>query len=148
MTAEFERHWANRLKAGTEVEETYAVRTCDVRQRRGGGPYLAMTLGDRTGDVAGLVWDNVDRVAKICEPGRVVRIRGQVQRYNQRLQLVVRQAEEVAADPERLLQQVEFRTPRRSLDLFDFQIKRWPDKCPDLITEPLPYVATGRRPRP
>lgn len=98
MTAEFERHWVNRLKPGTEVEETYAVRTCDVRQRRGGGPYLAMTLGDRTGDVAGLVWDNVDRVAKICEPGRVVRIRGQIQRYNQRLQLVVRQAEEVAAD--------------------------------------------------
>jgi 3'-5' exoribonuclease len=57
-----------------------------------------MTLGDRTGDVAGLVWDDVDRVAKICEPGRVVRLRGQVQRYNQRLQVVVRHAEEVDAD--------------------------------------------------
>ncbi len=98
MTVESERHWVNRLKPGTDVEETYAVRTCDVRQRRGGGPYLAMTLGDRTGEIAGLAWDNVDRVAKICEPGRVIRFRGQVQRYNQRLQLVIRHAEEVAAD--------------------------------------------------
>ena len=86
-----DRRWIKDLKPGTDVEEVYAVRSKDVRQRRGGGPYLALSLGDRTGDVTGLVWDNVERLTKVCEPGNVVRIRGQVQRYNQRLQVVIRQ---------------------------------------------------------
>jgi 3'-5' exoribonuclease len=98
MAASADRRWVRDLKAGTDVEEAYAVRSRDVRQRRGGGPYLALTLGDRTGEVTALVWDNVDRISKECEPGRVVRIRGQVQRYNQRLQVVIRQAEAMAQD--------------------------------------------------
>jgi 3'-5' exoribonuclease len=98
MAANSERDWVKQLKAGTNVEETYAIRSKDVRQRRGGGPYLALTLGDRTGEVAALVWDNVERIGKLCEPGRVVKVRGQVQRYNQRLQVVVRQADPVDQD--------------------------------------------------
>jgi len=98
MAASSGRRWVNSLKSGTDVEETYAVRSKEVRQRRAGGPYLALTLGDRTGEVTALVWDNVDRIAKLCEPGRVVKILGQVQRYNQRLQVVVRQAEALPQD--------------------------------------------------
>lgn len=86
------------LKAGTELDELFVVRSKELRQRRGGGPYLALSLGDRTGEVAGLVWENVDRLGKLCEVGQVLRFRGQVQRYNQRLQVVVRGAEPVPAD--------------------------------------------------
>ncbi len=90
-----DRVWIRDLRPGNEVHESYAVRAKDLRQRRGGGPYLALTLGDRTGDVAALVWENVDQLGRVCEPGQVVRVRGQVQRYNQRLQVVVRGAEQV-----------------------------------------------------
>jgi 3'-5' exoribonuclease len=93
-----DRVWVKDLKPGTEVEETFAVRSRDVRQRRGGGPYLALTLGDRSGDVMALVWEDVDRLAKVLEPGKVAIVRGQVQRYNQRLQVVIRRAEQVSAD--------------------------------------------------
>jgi len=98
MAVTSERAWVSHLKSGSSIEESYAVRSKEVRQRRGGGPYLALTLGDRTGEVAALVWDNVDRISKVCEPGRVVQLRGQVQRYNQRLQVVVRQAEPLPLD--------------------------------------------------
>jgi len=80
------------------VEEAYAVHSKDVRQRRGGGPYLALTLADRTGQVAALAWEHVDRLGSVCRVGSVVRVRGQVQRYNQRLQVVIRSAEEVPPD--------------------------------------------------
>ncbi len=92
-----DRYWVKDLKPGTELDELFVVRSKDVRQRRGGGPYLALTLGDRTGEVTGLVWENVERLGKLCEVGQVLRIRGQVQRYNQRLQVVVRGAEPVPA---------------------------------------------------
>jgi 3'-5' exoribonuclease len=100
MTAQArgERAWVRDLRPGTDVEECYVVRTQEVRQRRGGGPYLALTLGDRTGEVAGLVWENVEELSKVCQAGRVVQVRGQVQRYNQRLQVVVRRAETLPLD--------------------------------------------------
>ena len=74
------------------------MRTLDVRQRRGGGPYLALSLGDRTGEVTALVWENVERLREVLVPGTVVKVRGQVQRYNQRIQVVIRRAEELAED--------------------------------------------------
>lgn len=90
------RAWVKDLKAGSDIDELYAVRSADVRQRRGGGPYLAAVLGDRTGEVAALAWQNVDRLRTVFEPGTVVAVKGQVQRYNQQLQVVVRSADAVA----------------------------------------------------
>ncbi len=95
MTDE-QRVWIKDLCAGSDLEEIYAVRTVDIRQRRGGGSYLAAILGDRTGEVTALVWQNVDRFRGVLEVGNVVTVKGQVQRYNQQLQIVVRQAEVVS----------------------------------------------------
>ncbi len=95
MTDE-QRVWIKDLRAGSDLEEIYAVRTVDIRQRRGGGSYLAAILGDRTGEVTALVWQNVDRFRGVLEVGNVVTVKGQVQRYNQQLQIVVRQAEVVS----------------------------------------------------
>jgi len=93
-----QRAWIRDLQPGTDIEESFVVRSKDVRQRRGGGPYLAAKLGDKTGEVAALVWENVEQIGKILDIGAVVRIKGQVQRYNNRLQVVIRRAEVVPAD--------------------------------------------------
>ncbi len=92
------RQWIKELRPGCDVEETYAVRSKDLRQRRGGGGFLALTLGDRTGQIAALVWENVENLARAFSVGRVALVRGQVQRYNRRLQIVVRGAEAVSGD--------------------------------------------------
>ena len=91
-----QRTWIKDLKAGSDVEELFAVRSADLRQRRGGGPYVAAVLGDRTGEVTALVWQNVERYRDVFEPGNVIAVKGQVQRYNQQLQIVVRSADRVA----------------------------------------------------
>ncbi|HSN56978.1 MAG TPA: HD domain-containing protein [Candidatus Sulfomarinibacteraceae bacterium] len=98
MAGDGDRAWVGELQPGIDVEESYVVRSKDLRQRRGGGPYLALTLGDRTGEVAALVWENVDTLGKVLEVGAPVVVTGQVQRYNQRLQVVVRRAVRVPAD--------------------------------------------------
>ena len=92
------RAWIGELQPGTDLEESYVVRSKDVRQRRGGGPYIAATLGDRTGEIAALVWENVEQIGKILEVGVVVDVKGQVQRYNNRLQIVIRRAAKAAAE--------------------------------------------------
>jgi 3'-5' exoribonuclease len=89
-----DRAWIKDLTPGTDVHELYAVRSKEIRQRRGGGPYLALTLGDRTGEVVALVWDNVERLGRVCETGQVIEVRGQVQRYNHPEQLAADEVEE------------------------------------------------------
>jgi len=88
-----ERDWVRELRPGRSVDESFVVRSKELRQRRGGGPYLAAVLGDRTGEVAALAWENVDHLSSILDVGSVVQVRGQIQRYNQRLQVVIRSAE-------------------------------------------------------
>ncbi len=90
-----DRTWVKNLKPGTELDEVYVVRTRELRKRRGGGNYLAVTLGDSTGEVSSLAWEQADGLAKICEPGAVVRIGGHVQQYQGRTQVVFRRAEPV-----------------------------------------------------
>jgi 3'-5' exoribonuclease len=53
-------------------------------------PYLNLILGDKTGQVEGRVWDPGDaRVAKDFERGDVVKVRGSVSRFDDRLQMKV-----------------------------------------------------------
>ncbi len=80
------------------MEEVYAVRGKEVRQRRAGGQFLSLTLADRTGQVSALAWEDLDRIGRACTPGALVRVHGQVQRYNQNLQVVVRSAIQVPVE--------------------------------------------------
>lgn len=90
-----ERVWVKNLKPGTELDEVYVVRSRELRRRRGGGNYLVVTLGDRTGEVSSLAWEHAERLGKVCEPGAIVRIGGHVQQYQGRTQVVFRQVEPV-----------------------------------------------------
>ena len=55
-------------------------------------PYLNLTLADRTGDVEARVWDvNDPRIAKDFERGDIVKIRGAVTRFDERVQIKVDQ---------------------------------------------------------
>ena len=73
---------------GSEVTQALLVRDVEVRSRRGGGEYLKLTLGDRTGSVPALVWEDVADAREICRPGRVVLVNGRYtvhQRYGPQL---------------------------------------------------------------
>ncbi len=55
-------------------------------------PYLNLILGDKTGQVEGRVWDLGDpRIAKDFERGDIVKVRGCVSRFDDRLQVKVDQ---------------------------------------------------------
>jgi len=95
-----DRRWIRELSPGEKLVESYVVRSRELRPRRGRGNYLALTLGDRSGEVMALAWDRVEELAKICEAGRVVRVEGQVQSYQGKLQVIIREA--VVLSPEEI----------------------------------------------
>lgn len=65
----------------------FAAGSKQARTKKDGTRYFAMTLCDRTGAIEARVWDADD--AGDFEPGDVVKVRGQVCRYNEKLQVNV-----------------------------------------------------------
>ncbi len=59
-----------------EVAQALLVRDVEVRRRRDGGEYLRLTLGDRTGSVTAMIWDDVAEAREICRPGEIVHVTG------------------------------------------------------------------------
>jgi 3'-5' exoribonuclease len=79
------------------VVSFFAVASRQVRSRKdGGGQYLALTLGDRTGQVESRMWENFADAG--FEQGDVVKVRGEVCRYNGRLQLNLEKLRLAAGD--------------------------------------------------
>ena len=62
-------------------------------------PYLNLILGDKTGQLEGRVWDVSDpRIYKDVERGDIVKARGCVSRFDDRLQMKVDQMRKATAD--------------------------------------------------
>ncbi len=61
--------------------------TRQLRTKADGSTYLALTLADRTGQIEGRMWEAAE--AGDCKAGDVVKVRGQVCRYQEKLQLKV-----------------------------------------------------------
>ena len=64
------------LADGQELNEVFVVRAHTRRQRRNGEPFLKLQLGDCSGAVEAVIWDEVEALAPICPAGSIVRILG------------------------------------------------------------------------
>jgi 3'-5' exoribonuclease len=66
----------NELTDGTEIDQVLLVREAERRQRRDGGDYLRLQLGDRTGAVVCMVWEELAEVEELARTGAPLRVRG------------------------------------------------------------------------
>ena len=66
----------NELTDGMEIDQVLLVREAERRQRRDGGDYLRLQLGDRTGGVACMVWEELGQVEELARAGEPVRVSG------------------------------------------------------------------------
>jgi 3'-5' exoribonuclease len=64
------------LVDGQEVDSVFVVRERARKETRNGSHYVRLRLGDVTGSVAGLIWDDVDELEPVCAPGTVIRALG------------------------------------------------------------------------
>ena len=64
------------LANGQEVNSIFVVRSHSQRQRRNGESFIKLQLGDVTGSVEAVVWDEVNELAPLCPSGSVIRVLG------------------------------------------------------------------------
>jgi 3'-5' exoribonuclease len=74
--ATFKTMLLNELSDGMEIDQVLLVREAERRQRRDGGDYLRLALGDRTGVVVCMVWDELAEVEELACAGAPVRVSG------------------------------------------------------------------------
>lgn len=77
------------LKPGTVVNEIYLCQRREVRERRDGGKFMTFEFRDKTGSIAGIMWDRIDDAAACVEPGQFFHVQGRVNEYQGRPQLQV-----------------------------------------------------------
>ncbi len=94
------------LAEGDDIVACYLVRESKRLQTRAGQPYIRLVLGDRTGVIEGVIWEEVERWEEVCVPRTTVGVRGRVSFYQQRPQLRITAIEALrtsAADMEQLI---------------------------------------------
>ncbi len=64
------------LADGEALDMVFAVRDRDLAKKRNGDDYLRLKLGDSTGVVAAICWEDAPRCFEVATPGAVVRIAG------------------------------------------------------------------------
>ncbi len=110
------------LVDGQDCDVVLVLRAREERTKRDGGRYLKLTLGDKTGTVAGVMWDGVETLPEGCSPGAVVRACGhysQHPRYGAQLTLrSLRPAHPGECDLEALLD-----GPPRSADQMEADLR-------------------------
>jgi 3'-5' exoribonuclease len=64
------------LEAGQKVASVFCVRERDLRQKRNGEPFLRLVLGDRSGSVEAVSWEEPEDRYGIAEPGSALHVTG------------------------------------------------------------------------
>jgi len=72
-----------------DITSTFVVVAKQIKPKKTGEPYLALTLGDRSGQLEAKMWDNVEEVLEAFEQDDFLKIKGLINKYKQRFQLTI-----------------------------------------------------------
>src|SRR3974390_1280934 len=71
------------------VTSTFVVVAKQIKPKKTGEPYLALTLGDRRGQLEAKMGDKFDEVLEAFEQDDFQKVKGLINKYKQRFQLTI-----------------------------------------------------------
>src|SRR5256885_8380305 len=71
------------------LTSSFVVVSKQVKPKKTGEPYLALTLGDRTGQLEAKMWDNVEDALDAFEQDDFIKIKGLLNKYKNRFQITI-----------------------------------------------------------
>jgi 3'-5' exoribonuclease len=83
------------LKAKDDVESLFLIKHIAVMNARDGRDYLNVILSDSSGDLEGRKWQGAKEVAQKISAGDYVQVKGKVNNFQSRLQLIVNEISKV-----------------------------------------------------
>jgi 3'-5' exoribonuclease len=73
----------------TVITSSFVVVAKQVKPKKTGEPYLALTLGDRTGQIEAKMWDNVADAIDAFDQDDYIKTKGLINKYKNRFQLTI-----------------------------------------------------------
>jgi len=98
-----EKIFVKDLEANTVITTFFIIKHKEIKQKKTGEAYMMMTLGDKSGSVTAIMWNNFQDHHHTFERDDFVKIKAEVALYNNRVQLVlhkIRRAEEDEIAPD------------------------------------------------
>ncbi|MFN3455829.1 MAG: 3'-5' exoribonuclease YhaM family protein [Pseudobdellovibrio sp.] len=77
------------------TDRVFLVKDKNLGVGKTGKSFLSLLVGDQTGQIDARVWDNVEDIQSRFEIGDLVKIKGLIQVYNQRKQLIIHRLEKI-----------------------------------------------------
>jgi 3'-5' exoribonuclease len=109
------------LEAGQQVTAVFAVRERDLRQKRNGEPFLRLVLGDRSGSIEAVCWEEAEDRYALAEPGSALHVVGtfeQSQKWGSKIKVLeLRPARDGEVDADELAPGPELPVDRLESDL-------------------------------
>lgn len=90
-----ERQTIKSLKDKETVDSLFLVKEKNVAVGKNGRSFMGLQLGDATGTIDARLWDRVDEMSREFDVGDVLKIKGLVQLFQNRKQLIIHRLERV-----------------------------------------------------
>ena len=71
------------------IVSSFVVISKQVKPKKSGEPYIALTLGDRCGQIEAKMWDNVEDAIDAFEQEDFLKVKGLLNKYRERFQLTI-----------------------------------------------------------
>src|SRR5215467_4055356 len=71
------------------IVSSFVVVSKQIKPKKTGEPYLALTLGDRTGQIEAKMWDNVEDALNAFEQEDFLKVKGLLNKYKNRFQITI-----------------------------------------------------------
>src|ERR1700722_3651459 len=71
----------------TSVTTYFVLSSLQVRDKKQGGQFLALTVSDKTGSLEARMWDDVDEALASCSEGCYVKVQGDISKYQGKFQI-------------------------------------------------------------
>ena len=78
------------------IVSSFVVVAKQVKPKKNGGPYLALVLGDRCGQIEAKMWDNVEDAVDGFEQDDFLKVKGLVNKFKNRFQLTIHKLRKLA----------------------------------------------------
>lgn len=92
------RRFVSQLGEREDLDDIFVVGEKQLRTNRNGNLYLQLRLSDKTGSVAGMMWNANEKVYREFENGDYVRVSGKTQFYNGNMQVIINKVEKASAN--------------------------------------------------
>ncbi|MBM3701876.1 MAG: HD domain-containing protein [Actinobacteria bacterium] len=112
------------LEAGARADSIFMVAKKQVRKKKNGDDYCAVTLQDKEGSIEGVAWTEIYRSAGNFTEGDLVSVEGDVKEYKQVKQLVINSIKKIE-NKEDIEYSDYIKTSRRDIDEMFAGIKEY-----------------------